>query len=95
MPMGERFKIWESCIYVGMSIQEPAEMARRRALLTDRERELIQGKEEVDENYRYQAISRVRNKVQDELPTDVEILKEHHPTLLNELREVVCEDNDN
>ncbi|RBI58651.1 hypothetical protein DMJ13_26260 [halophilic archaeon] len=68
-------------------------MARRRALLTDRERELIQGEGEVDENYRYQAISRVRNKIQDELTTDVEILKEHHPTLFNELRETVCEES--
>jgi len=63
----------------------------RRALLTDRERELIEGGESVDDDHRYQAISRVRRKIEDELTTDVEILRENHPDLYDELREVVCE----
>ncbi|WP_249038893.1 hypothetical protein [Haloterrigena salifodinae] len=67
-------------------------MARRRALLTDRERELIAEDDPDDENRRYQAISRARNKIQDELPNDVELLAENHPQLLSELQNVVCED---
>lgn len=63
----------------------------RRALLTDRERELIEGGDNVDDDLRYQAISRVRRKINDELTTDVEILREAHPDLYFELREVVCE----
>lgn len=65
-------------------------MTRRRALLTDRERELIA--DEDAESQRYVAISRVRTKIEDELPGDLRILKKHHPDLLEELREVVCED---
>jgi hypothetical protein len=61
----------------------------RRALLTDRERDLIEGKGPDD--LRYQAVSRVRRKIEHELTTDVEILREHHPDLYAELREVVCE----
>lgn len=64
-------------------------MAKRRALLTDRERELIEGEDDVDTDLRYQAISRVRRKIQDELTTDVDLLREHHPDLYDELREVV------
>ena len=63
----------------------------RRALLTDRERELIEGESESDDDLRYQAISRVRRKIEDELTTDVEILQEHHPDLYEELRESVCD----
>jgi len=65
----------------------------RRALLTDRERELIEGEENTDENLQYQAVSRVRRKIEEELTTDVEILRENHPELYEELREVVCEGN--
>lgn len=71
---------------------EDGDMARRRALLTDRERELLASDDEEEREYRYQAASRIRNKIEDELTQDIEILEEHHPTLLRELREVVCED---
>lgn len=67
-------------------------MARRRALLTDRERELLAGKDVEEENYRYQATSRVRNKIKDELPRDIELLREHHPRLFEELHDVVCDE---
>jgi hypothetical protein len=63
----------------------------RRALLTDRERELIEGEESVNEDLRYQAVSRVRRKINDELTTDVDLLRENHPELYEELREVVCD----
>ena len=65
-------------------------MARTRALLTERDRELIA--DEDAEKRRYQAVSEVRSRIDEELPTDVEILAEHHPELLEELREVVCEE---
>ena len=64
----------------------------RRALLTDRERELIEGGSNDEDDLRYQAISRVRRKIDNELTTDVEILRENHPELYQELRQVVCED---
>jgi hypothetical protein len=63
----------------------------RRALLTDRERELIEGKGEFEESLRYQAVSRVRRKIEEELTTDVDLLRENHPELYAELQEVVCE----
>ena len=69
------------------------EMARTRALLTKTERQQIAKKEEINENKRYQAISRVRSRIQEELPKDVEVLREHHPDLYEELRDVVCDDS--
>jgi len=65
-------------------------MARTRALLTERDRELIA--DETAENRRYQAISEVRARIHENLPDDVQLLEEHHPRLLDELREVVCPD---
>ncbi|QLD85547.1 hypothetical protein HWV23_07345 [Natronomonas halophila] len=63
----------------------------RRALLTDRERELIEEGEDADDDLRYQAVSRVRRKINEELTTDVELLREYHPDLYDELRDAVCE----
>lgn len=65
-------------------------VARTRGLLTERDRELIADEEA--ENRRYQVISEVRSRIDEEVSQDVEILAEHHPELLEELREVVCED---
>lgn len=63
-------------------------MAKTRALLTETEREQIAG--EHGDSRRYQATSRVRRRVVDELTKDIEVLQEHHPDLLDEVREVVC-----
>ena len=85
----------ETLPYNAMAMQKPSStMGRRRALLTDRERELIASDDEADEDQRYVAISRVRNKIENELPTDLELLAEHHPQLLSELEQEVC-DHDN
>lgn len=81
------------CVFA-MSEQNPNEMARTRALLTKTDREQISKEGEVNENKRYQAISRVRNRVQDELPQDIELLEEHHPELLDEIRAIVCDEED-
>ncbi|PSP87054.1 hypothetical protein BRC87_12315 [Halobacteriales archaeon QS_4_66_20] len=67
-------------------------MARTRALITETERRLIAG--EGEDQRRYEAVSRVRSRVNDELTTDIELLAEHHPDLLDELREVVCENDE-
>lgn len=67
-------------------------MAKSRALLTETEREQIAG-EHGDER-KYQATSRVRRRIEEELTEDIEVLKEHHPDLLNELRDVVCPDEE-
>ncbi|WP_251341971.1 hypothetical protein [Haloplanus halophilus] len=67
-------------------------MADRRALLTDREREIVAGEADVSDSYRYQTISRVRARFK-RLDGDLEAL-EKHGELADELREVVCDDVD-
>ncbi|MDG5821445.1 hypothetical protein [Natronococcus sp. A-GB7] len=66
-------------------------MAKSRALITDTEFERISDEADVDDSKRYQAVSRVRKRIRDELPQDIRMLEEHHPELLEELRTVVCE----
>jgi hypothetical protein len=69
-----------------------AGMAKSRGLITDTEAERIAGEADVEDSKRYQAVSRVRRRVREQLPEDLELLEEHHPELLAELREVVCEE---
>jgi len=65
----------------------------RRGLLTDREREiLLAGGEDVSEKYYSVVVSRVRNKI-GIVDDDLEAL-EQHDTLAEELRDVVCETDD-
>jgi hypothetical protein len=68
------------------------EMGRYRALMTDTDREYISEEGDISDSQKYQAISRVRSRVNEELVKDIEILEEHHPELLEELREVVCDE---
>ena len=79
-----------------MAHTEPSTMGDRRALLTDRERDIISGDaDDISDAYRYQTISRVRQRF-DRLQEDLELLDEHHDTLGDELRDIVCkEDDDN
>ncbi len=67
-------------------------MASTRALLTETDRKYITGDHGDDK--RYQSASRIRRRIDEELSTDMEILAEHHPQLLKELREMVCVEND-
>jgi hypothetical protein len=67
-------------------------MARTRALLTETEREHLQS--DTPGSKRYQTVSRIRNRIEDELETDVELLKNHHPELYIELRQVVCDNHE-
>jgi hypothetical protein len=65
-------------------------MAKSRAMLTGTEREQMTG--EHGDDRKYQATSRIRRRINEELTTDVALLREHHPELLEELREVVCDE---
>jgi len=61
----------------------------RRALLTEREREIVSGRADVSDNYRYQTVSRVRKRIRDRLADDLDAL-EAHGSLADEVREKVC-----
>ena len=65
-------------------------MAQSRALITETEREHIAG--EHGDQRKYEAVSRVRARINNELTADIKVLEENHPELLGELREVVCEE---
>lgn len=65
-------------------------MSDRRALLTEREREIVAGDADVSDAYRYQTISRVRSRL-DRLAGDLEAL-EAHGDLAEELRDRICGD---
>jgi hypothetical protein len=72
---------------------ETVAMADRRALLTEREREIISGDaDDVSDEYRYQTISRIRSRIQ-RIEEDLEAM-ESHGDLADELRELVCESED-
>jgi hypothetical protein len=73
-----------------MSNESKKRMAKTRALLTGTDRDYITGEE--GDNKQYQSASRIRRRIQDELPQDIEVLEENHPELLDELRSVVCGD---
>jgi hypothetical protein len=66
-------------------------MSKPRALLTDAETEILAGERDVKDNYRYSVESRVRTRIRDDLPADVETLRSNYPELYDELRRVVCE----
>lgn len=67
-------------------------MTRSRGLITFTERERIADKDSVEDSKRYQAISRVRRRINEEVVEEVDLLREHHPDLLEELQEVVCDE---
>ena len=64
----------------------------RRALLTDREREILNGDADVSEKYYYVTVTRVRDKIEQLVREDLPALEEHD-TLADELRDGVCEDD--
>jgi hypothetical protein len=63
-------------------------VAQSRALITETEREHLAG--EHGDRRKYEATSRIRSRIADELTEDVAVLEEHHPELLEELRDIVC-----
>lgn len=68
------------------------QMAKRRALLTEAEREILGGDRDVKDNYRYSVESRVRTRVRNELRVDIETLREHYPEIFEEIQDMVCDD---
>lgn len=72
---------------------EPVAMADRRALLTEREREIVSGEADVSDSYRYQTVSRIRSRLQ-RLEDDIEAL-DAHGDLGDELRDIVCNQSKN
>lgn len=72
-----------------MGDAQPHTMTDRRALLTDREREIITGDADVTDDYRYQTISRVRKRLE-RIEGDLEAL-DAHGDLGQELRDIVCD----
>jgi len=80
--------------FMRMSSDFGSSMGKSRAIMTDTERERLAGLTDVADIKVYQAKSRVRRRIDEELTFDVEILAENHPDLLAELREVVCEAED-
>lgn len=62
-----------------------------RALLTDREAEILSGEADVDEKYYYRVVTRVRGKIEKLVDEDLPKL-DNHDTLGDELREAVCDD---
>ncbi|WP_371827944.1 hypothetical protein [Natrinema thermotolerans] len=75
-----------------MSPNATAAMGRYRAVMTETDREYISGEGDATDHQVQQSVTRVRSRINDELPRDIEILREHRPDLLEELQEVVCEE---
>lgn len=75
-----------------MVVDQPT-VGRYTAILTETDRERISGESDDPPEKRYEAVSRVRKRIE-ELENDAALLEEHHPQLLEELRDVVCEGED-
>lgn len=69
-------------------------MTKRRALLTETEREILNGEKDVKDNYRYSVESRVRTRIREEFSSDVEVLRENYPKIFEEVRGLVCGTSD-
>lgn len=70
----------------------PDEMGRYRAIMTETDREHISEESDPSQDQKDQAVYRVRQRIDEELPKDIELLEEHRPDVLEELRDVVCEE---
>jgi len=66
----------------------------RRALLTETERERLSNSSNAPDQRVYESVSRVRRRINKELPRDIEILRKHRPDLYEELQTVVCENTE-
>jgi len=75
-----------------MAKNTSTEMGRYRAIMTETDREHISGESDPSQDQKDQAVYRVRQRIDEELPHDIKILEQHRPDVLKELREVVCEE---
>jgi hypothetical protein len=66
-------------------------MGTGRGILTDYERDCLAGEHEKQREY--EARSRIRARLDGPLAEDIQHLKEHDPDLLEELRDVVCQED--
>lgn len=72
------------------SVEEPAMSDKDyRALLTDREAEILRGEADVSEKYYFRVVTRVRSKIEKLADEDLDAL-ECHDSLADELRNKVC-----
>jgi hypothetical protein len=63
-----------------------------RALVTEREKEILAGEADVSDNYRYKVESTVRNRIKQKLGDDVEFLQEHFEEGYELAVGEICED---
>jgi hypothetical protein len=70
--------------------EESAMADEYRAILTDREREILSGEADVDEKYYHRVVTRVRQKIR-RVGDDLDVL-DQHDSLGDELRDEVCND---
>lgn len=63
-----------------------------RALMTEREREIIAGDADVTTNYQYKVQSLVRNRVRKHFGDDIEVLEESFPEVYEMVADEVCDD---
>lgn len=66
-------------------------MATGRALTTETEREYLRG--EHGDQRMYEARSRLRARISEQLADDVELFRSEAPGLLEELQAVACDDD--
>lgn len=71
-------------------VSDQAMVSEGRALLTEREREILTGEAAVKSNYRYKVESTVRKRIEEEFPVDADVLRENHPEIFDILRDTVC-----
>ena len=68
---------------------QPTVTDEGRALLTEREREIISGEADVSDNYRYKVESVVRVRIRKHFHDDIDVLRKHFPEVYELVREVV------
>lgn len=80
-----------------MEQQKTEGMTGRRALLTDRDREVLGGEADITDEHLHQFVSRLRNHRFENLEQDMEVLEQYpsskdgHETLADEVRERICD----
>jgi hypothetical protein len=63
-----------------------------RALLTDREREIITDDADVTDNYEYKVKSIIRNRIRKRLADDVALLEEHFSEAHELVTDAACQE---
>lgn len=76
-----------------MSAKSNSDMSRYRAIMTETDRDYIRGSDDPSPSQVDQSVYRVRLRINEELEKDIAVLSEHRPDLLQELRDVVCDDD--